>query len=371
MKDTIPLFSGYPRLAGNLSRAALGTFPTPVEKLTRFGPEIGLEELYIKRDDQSGEEYGGNKVRKLEFLLGHALASGRKSVLTFGFAGSNHALATALYSRQLGLRCVSLLLPQPNALYVRKNLLLSYGAGAELHFCRNMPDLLMKAFSILFLKRLGEGCTPLVIPPGGSSSRGITGFVNAAFELREQIRAGKIPEPSRVYVAMGTMGTAAGLVLGFAAAGLRSRVIPVRVVDEKYADSKKLLHLVQKTNTFLVRHDPSFPRIPEAGKDVVISQGYFGRKYALFTGEGMVALSRLREQERIILEGTYTAKALAALVDDVQAEPAKNEVVLFWNTYNSRDASGKTAVEDYRRLPRGFHRYFEEEVQPLDRLYSS
>ena len=371
MKDTIPLFSGYPRLAENLSRVPLGVFPTPVEKLTRFGPEIGLGDLYIKRDDQSGEEYGGNKVRKLEFLLGHALASGRKSVLTFGFAGSNHALATALYSRQLGLRCISLLLPQPNALYVRKNLLLSYGAGAELHFCRNMPELLTKTFSILLLKRLGEGCTPLVIPPGGSSCRGITGFVNAAFELKDQISAGKIPEPSRVYVAMGTMGTAAGLILGFAAAGLKSRVIPVRVVDEKYAHPKKLFRLVQQTNTFLIRHDPSFPRIPEAGKEVMIRQEYFGRKYALFTGEGMVALSCLKEREGIVLEGTYTAKALAALIDDARAEPAKNEVVLFWNTYNSRDLSGGVAVEDYPRLPRGFHRYFEEEVQPLDRLYSS
>ena len=116
----IELFKNYPLLKEKLPYISLGNFPTPVEKLEKMGSKLGLDNLYIKRDDISGTTYGGNKVRKLEFVLGQALKSGVKEVMTFGFAGSNHALATAVYANKLGLRSISMLFPQPNAYYVRK-----------------------------------------------------------------------------------------------------------------------------------------------------------------------------------------------------------------------------------------------------------
>ena len=129
----IPLFERYPGMKDKLDHVPLGSFPTPVESLERLGREIGVNDLYVKRDDLSGEAYAGNKVRKLEFVLARVLAKGAKEVLTFGYAGSNHATATAVYAEQLGLRSISMLLPQPNADYVRRNLLLSYRCNAELH----------------------------------------------------------------------------------------------------------------------------------------------------------------------------------------------------------------------------------------------
>ncbi|MFC1537646.1 pyridoxal-phosphate dependent enzyme, partial [Gemmatimonadota bacterium] len=99
----IPLFEHYPLIKDKIPYVSLAEIPTPVEKLSRLGRDIGLDHLYIKRDDLSGNLYGGNKIRKLEFILGHILHTNAKEVLTFGFAGSNHALSTAVCAKQVGL----------------------------------------------------------------------------------------------------------------------------------------------------------------------------------------------------------------------------------------------------------------------------
>lgn len=363
----LPLFEHYPRLAEKLPHADLGQFPTLVQKLDKLGEEVGVRRLFIKRDDLSGEVYGGNKVRKLEFLLGDALRAQVKEVVTFGSAGSNHALATAIYANELGLRSISVLLPQPNARYVGRNLLMSHRSGAELHYVRNMPVAYARTFYQLARHRLKTGRFPQMIPPGGSSPLGSVGYVNAAFELKEQISAGEAPEPDRIYVAAGTLGTAVGLMLGLKAAGLRSRVIPVRVAGEKFANETKALRLFQETNSLLRSADASFPSFELSEGEVGIRQQFIGQGYAYFTEESMKAVRLMKEAEGVKLEGTYTGKAMAALMDDAKRQSLRDEVVLFWNTYNSTDFSDAIAVTDYRQLPISFHQYFEEDVQPLDR----
>ena len=369
----IPLFEHYPLLREKLAYVTLGEFPTPVQKLERLGAELGIGHLYIKRDDLSGKVYGGNKPRKLEFTLGNALRSKAKEVITFGGAGSNHALATAIYARQVGLKSISMLMPQPNAQYVRQNLLMSHYCGAELHLCgaglesaRNMPLIYAATIYQLLRHRLKKGRLPHFISPGGSSPLGVTGFVNAALELRKQITDGKMPEPEYIYVACGTMGTAAGLTLGLRATKLNSRVVSVRVTSEKFANAREMIKLINKTNSLLHSLDASFPRFEFSEVDVDIRHDYFGKRYALFTKEGMEAVSLMRECEGIKLDGTYTGKTLAALIDDAKSGSLQDKAVLFWNTLNSRDFSDAISSVDYRSLPHDFHCYFEEEVQPLD-----
>lgn len=364
----IPLFEHYPILRDRLPYISLGAFPTPIEKLYRLGGDIGANYLFIKRDDLSGKVYGGNKIRKLEFLLGHALHTKTKEVLTFGFAGSNHALATAIYAKQAGLKSISMLMPQPNAHYVQHNLLMSYYCGAELYQRRNIQILTVGTIYQLLRHKLKHGYFPQIIPAGGSSPLGAIGYVNAAFELKEQIMEGKIPEPDRIYVALGTMGTAVGLILGLKAANLKSRVISVRVVDEKFANGRKMIKLFRKTNSFLHSLDPSFPKFEFFERDINIRHEFFGGGYAHFTEEGMEAVAHMEKNEGIKLDGTYTGKAFTALVEDAKKQDLRNKVVLFWNTYNSKDFSDIITTVDYRQLPRCFHRYFEEEVQPLDRI---
>jgi D-cysteine desulfhydrase len=367
----IPLFEQYPLLGEKLAYVPLGEFPTPVRKLERLGPELGIGQLYIKRDDLSGKLYGGNKPRKLEFILGSALRCKAKEVITFGCAGSNHALATAIYAQQVGLKSISMLMPQPNARYVRRNLLMSHHCGAELHLCGtglesavNIPLVYTAA-----IYQLKKGRFPYFVPPGGSSALGVAGYVNAALELRAQITSGEIPGPQYVYVACGTMGTAAGLILGLRAAGLGARVVSVAVSGERYTNSRAMIGLINKTNSLLCSLDASFPKLEFSETDVDIRHGYFGQRYALFTNEGMEAVSLMRESEGIKLDGTYTGKTLAALRHDGKNGSLRDKTVLFWNTLNSRDFSDDTSDLDYHDLPRPFHRYFEEDVQPLDRDY--
>ena len=234
----ISLFQRYPLLREKLPYVALGDFPTPVQRLERLGDELGIGQLYIKRDDLSGKLYGGNKPRKLEFELGDALRSGSSEVITFGGIGSNHALATAIYAKQLGLKTISMLVPQPNSNIVRRNLLADYHYGAEMHLCGTslesaVSKLLIRAVTLyqVIRHRIKSGRFPHLIRPGGSSPLGVNGFVNAALELSEQVAKGELPEPDFIYVAAGTMGTASGLTLGLKIAGLKSRMVAVTVTS--------------------------------------------------------------------------------------------------------------------------------------------
>ncbi len=372
--ETPPLFEQYHLLGEKLPHISLGEFPTPVQRLERLGTELGVGHLYIKRDDLSAKLYGGNKPRKLEFILGNAIRSGVREVMTFGGAGSNHALATTICAQYVGLKSISMLVPQPNARYVRDNLLLGHYYGAELHSCgaelesvRNLPLVCLATMYQLIHRRLKSGCFPYLIPPGGSSPLGVTGFVNAAFELRKQIANDEMPEPEYIYVACGTLGTAAGLLLGLRVAKLNSRVVSVRVTSEKFVNTRRMIKLINRTNSLIHSLDHSFPIFEFSATDADIRHDYFGKRYALFTKEAMEAVSLMRECEGIKLDGTYTGKALAALIDDAKNESLRGKSVLFWNTLNSRSRPESISNLDYRDLPRCFHRYFQEEVQPLDR----
>ena len=367
MSAARPLLEQFPLLAKALPHVALAELPTPVEKAEEFGEAVDVASVYVKRDDMSAVRYGGNKVRKLEFLLADAVKQGACEVMTFGCAGSNHATATAIYARQMGLNPISMLLPQPNAHSVRRNLLMSYKSGAEIHMYRSSGGVAAGVIAQQMLHRIKTGRKPYVIPAGGSSALGAVGYVNAAFELRDQIAEGLLPEPARVYVAAGTAGTAAGLILGFRAMRMKTQVIPVRVTGETFVNVQRFLALLKEMNALLRDADPSFPLCDFAESDILLRHDCYGEQYALYTKESVEAVRLMRETQSIPLEGTYTGKACAALIDDARNGLLKGKPVLFWNTYNSRDFTNEIAGVDYHDLPRACHEYFEHDVQPLDR----
>ena len=363
----LTIFKKYLSLKEKIPYVPLGEFPTSLTQLNRLGKEIGADQLYLKHDGLSGPNYGGNKIRKLEFLLGDALRKGAKEVLTFGFAGSNHALATAVYAQKLDLKCVSILLAQPNAQYVRHNLLLSQVCCGEICHYKNEMAAYIPTIIKFFSKKLKHGKFPYIIAPGGSSPLGTIGYVNAGFELKEQIENGLMPEPDTVFVPFGTMGTAVGLTIGLKAAGLKTRVVSVRVADEKYGNKEKFIKLFKKTLALIHSFDPSFPDIKLSDAEIDIRHDFFGKQYARFTEQGMAAVDLMEKSEGIQLEGTYTGKTLAAIINQFKDRSKKNEVTLFWNTYNARDFLYTIKGIDYHQLPQPVHCYFEEDFQPLDR----
>jgi D-cysteine desulfhydrase len=184
--------------------------------------------------------------------------------------------------------------------------------------------------------------------------------------LNKQILKGEIPEPDYIYVASGSMDTAAGLMLGLRATNSKTREVAVRVNSDSFVNAKGMVKLINKTNSLLSSLAPSFPRLDFSEHDVDIRHSFFGKQYALFTEEGMEAVACMKSYGSIRLEGTYTGKTFAALIDDSRKSSLKNKVVLFWNTHNSLDFSRAIAPIDYHQLPRCFHRYFKEEVQPLE-----
>ncbi|GMW00866.1 MAG: 1-aminocyclopropane-1-carboxylate deaminase [Candidatus Hydrogenedentota bacterium] len=361
----IALFNRFPTLENRLPHTELGVWPTPVDCIS--GTAIGVDYVYVKRDDITGSAYGGNKVRKLEFLLAEAKRRSAREVMTFGFAGSNHATATAVYANQLGLRGISMLMPQAISHGLRRNLLLSHASGALLKHYGGVRRVAAGALLTSAMRRIKIGVFPMIIPAGGSSPLGICGFVNAALELKKQIDDGTLPAPPVIYVAVGSMGTVAGLAIGLQAAGLNTRIAAIRVIHATMASEDRLKKLFAQTVAYLRRLDTSFPDVRWIPGQVEWRNEFFGSDYAVYTAEGVEAADWFWKQTGLALDGTYSAKGLAALVHDARSGRLAGQTPLFWNTFNSRPAFDAVNELDYKQLPPAFHRYFEEDVQPLDR----
>jgi D-cysteine desulfhydrase len=357
----IPLFKSFPGLAAKLPHVSLGAFPTPVDRAEALGTRLGLAGLYVKRDDISGEKYGGNKVRKLEFDLGEAQREHRSTIITFGGVGSNQAVATAIYAGQLGMKTIVMLLPQHPAEHVRHTLLAAHLYGAELRYFQSQAQV---SVGVAKLIRAMADDPPYLIGAGDSSVLANAGFVNAAFELKEQIDAGVLPEPDALYVAMGSMGSAVGLCLGLKAAGLKTQVVAVQASSLDAPSDSKMIKMFRETNDYLISLDPSFPKLSLSRKEAVVLKGYLGEGYARPTPKGMNAAKLFAEHMGVELDLTYTGKAFAAVIDDAKKK-MKGKVVLFWDTYNSRkiDLEGVS----YKDLPPALHGYF----QPLRALPAS
>lgn len=352
----IPLFKQFPELARKLPHVALGAFPTPIDHASALGARLGLGGLYVKRDDISGEKYGGNKVRKLEFDLGEAQREHRSTIITFGGVGSNQAVATAIYASELGMKTIVMLLPQHPADHVRHTLLAAHRYGAELRYFQSQKQV---EVGVAKLIRSMPDDPPYLIGAGDSSVLANAGFVNAAFELKEQVEAGVLPEPDYLYVAMGSMGSAVGLTLGIKAAGLKTQVVAVQASSVDAPGEGKMIKMFRETNDFLISLDPSFPKLTLTRKEAIVLKTYLGEGYGRPTPKGMNAAKLFAEHIGVELDLTYTGKAFAAVIDDAKKK-MKGKVVLFWDTYNSRKIDLEGAR--YQELPASLHGYFKPKV---------
>ena len=334
------LFALYPGTAA-LSHVELLDAPTPV---VRVGGELadGIAGLWFKRDDISASAYGGNKVRKLEFTLGRAIDEKRKTVITLGALGSNHVLATAIHGAACGLEVHAILTPQVATGYLAPNLAADLAAGATLHPVTRAENAPRAAAALRAELRERDGVEPAVLPFGGTSAEAEAGFVSAALELCAQVESGLLPEPDLVYVPLGSTGTAVGLAIGFAAAGVRTRVVGVRVIPADVVSLEQLREVAQGALTLLDWLDASFPTLRPEDLPLEVREGFLGSGYAVPTKAGREAIE-LAARAGIVLESTYTAKTLAALLADARAGSLAGANVVFWNTYNSRPLTGSEA----------------------------
>jgi len=312
----------------------------------------------MKCDDRTSPLYGGNKPRKLEFLIGEALRRGRRSVMTFGGIGTNHGLATTICARRAGLRTILVLVPQPLNDHVRHNLLLDHAYGAELHLAPSVAGAAGAAFG-LHLRGLARGDWPYMIPTGGTCGLGAIGYVNAALELAEQVRAGELPEPDCVFVPVGSGGTHAGLVAGFRIAGLRSRVIGVLVTNILPPSPRRLAAVARGALRRLRRCGADLSGVDVFARDFTVLTQHVGARYGAATEEAVEAQGLMAQVEGVQLETTYSAKCMAGLLRAAGDDACRGRNLLFWNTYSSVDpANDLGELPDFRALPEAFHPFF-------------
>src|SRR5262245_50405508 len=347
------LFALDPALRAAFPRRAIVRGPTPVEALPLAGLPDGV--LFVKRDDLTSPRYGGNKPRKLEWILGAALARGSRRIVTTGGPGTHHGLATTILARDAGLATTLVLVEQPVTREVQRSLLLHAAWGAELRFGRGVPSAGAQVLRALAVAtRRGE--RPLLVPTGGSSPVGQLGSVSAALELAQQVRAGVLPEPAQIWVAVGSGGTLAGLVAGLALAGLRSRVVGVLVTDILPPSPRRLARMARASLRLLRRAAPRLPRPALRASDFDWVRTQLGAGYGAPTEAAREAIAAAAACG-LALEPTYTGKCLAAVIAQARAVPLRGPA-LFWNTFNAADVeAGAPAPLDPLALPPALRRF--------------
>lgn len=318
------------RLELDLERVSLGEGPTPVRELAGL-VELGDAPVWLK-DDGAYSVFGGNKARKLEWLLADARRRGKRTVLTGGALGTNHGLTTALCARELGMRTVLVLVPQPDSQHVREQLERIRASGARVYLPGGVKHAYALAPWLIARYASPPANLPYFLRPGGSVPLGCVGYVEAVSELSEQVAAGALPEPSHVVVALGSGGTAAGLLAGLKLAGLRSRLVCVLVNDLVRVDERTVSRLARRTLRLLARHGMKVGDVDVSPTDVRVERGWLGPGYGHPTSAGDSAAALFARCD-VAVEPVYTAKAAAALLDLNRGGAFGGGPVLYWHTY--------------------------------------
>jgi D-cysteine desulfhydrase family pyridoxal phosphate-dependent enzyme len=313
------------RLA-TLGRYPLATLPTPLQRARNLEAALGPNSprLFFKRDDLTGLAFGGNKARKLEYLVADALAAGATTLVTEGAAQSNHARMTAAAAAIAGLECV-LVLDARHGADVVGNLLLDRLLQADVRIVSGKGDRIQEMAKVGDELRVA-GKRPYLIPTGGSVPLGAASYVAAVGELTAQLMA--ISEaPTRLYVATGSQGTQAGLVVGarafsapFAICGIAVERPVEKLIDDCVTLANQTAELIDLPATF-------------SRDDVSIDGSYVGKAYGEMTPEGLEAIRLVARTEAVFLDPVYSGKAMAALIDEVKSgSRTKDESVIFLHT---------------------------------------
>ena len=305
--------------------------PTPLEPLKRLTKILSGPEIWIKRDDCTGLSTGGNKTRKLEYLVGDALKNGADTLVTQGAVQSNHARQTAAAAAKLGLKCHILLerrIPEKLDEYERTgNVFLDKIHGATVEFRESGID--MNAEGEAVSKQLSEnGAKPYFIPGGGSNAVGALGYVSCALELISQFNINSIKFNCLIH-ATGSTGTQAGLVSGLSALSSELPVLGISVRQNRERQIDAVWNLVCKTVEKLKNIDIQRDKI-------LVDDHYIGKGYAIPTDGTLEAIDLLAKTEGILLDPVYSGKAMAGLIDMVRkGDFKKNEKILFLHTGGS------------------------------------
>lgn len=308
-----------------LARYPLATLPTPLETADRLSKELEIHVLF-KRDDLTGFALGGNKARKLEFLVADALANKADILVTGGGPQSNHARMTAAAARKIGIDVKLVFFGKPPT-EVNGNLLLDQILGAEYVYA-NTDD---KTETDRVIERVvqdlrDKGRNPYLIPVGGSTVLGAASYILAVGELLQQLDRMKV-KPDYAFITTGSCGTHAGILCGMRYYDAAIPVYGITVSRTKQECQDRLRTLITKAGEFLDHpfqlHD----------SDIIVNGDYLGQAYAVPTQAGNAAIRKVAQLEGIFLDPVYTGKTMSGLIDLVRrGKIARGSTVVFWHT---------------------------------------
>jgi D-cysteine desulfhydrase family pyridoxal phosphate-dependent enzyme len=301
--------------------------PTPLVPARRLSAALGGPDIWLKRDDLTPVGLGGNKVRKLEYLIADALSKPVDVVVTVGAAQSNHCVQTAAACNRVGLDCV-VVLRGDAATPIAGNILMDRLLGADVRFVPMDMDERNQVASGIVAELAVAGRRPYLVPVGGSNGLGVIGYAQALFELAEQAAAQGI-QPAAVVSASGSGGTQAGLVLATEALGRPFEVHGISVRASAAVLAARVAGLANDGAALV-----NGPRVrPE---DVIVHDGYVGAGYAELTDGALEAIHLAAETEGVILDPVYTGKAMSGLVGEIRAGRwARGDTVVFVHTGGS------------------------------------
>lgn len=309
-----------------LPRFTLATLPTPLDEMPRLSKELGLR-VVMKRDDLTGFALGGNKARKLEFLVADALEKKADVLVTGGGVQSNHVRTTAAAARKAGMDAVGVFFSSPAGQgQGNGNLLLDQILGAELVYTQADKHETERVVQRVCDDLRAQGRNPYLIPVGGSTKLGVVSYILAVGEVLEQVRAQGI-ELDAIVLTTGSCGTHAGVLAGMKFYGANIPVHGITVSRVKAECLERIARLVRETGEFLER-DFSLNN-----SDVIVHDAYLGEAYAKITPEARAAIQRVARLEGIFLDPVYTGKSMAGLIDlTARGVFAKGSTILFWHT---------------------------------------
>ncbi len=305
-----------------LPRLPLAHLPTPLEPLPRLSKELGLR-LFIKRDDQTGLAGGGNKTRKLEFLVADALTQKADMLITIGAPQSNHARQTAAAAAKCGLRCI-LVLGGDQPPHLTGNLLLDHVLGAQVLWSgkRSREEVMEEVTA----EERAAGRKPYPVPLGGSTPLGAAAYALAMAELKEQTDALPL-NFDRIIFASSSGGTHAGLVVGAGMTGFRGEVLGISVDEDLESLRSTVARLATGTATLLGE-----PRTYSL-QDISANTDYLGAGYAIMGKPEREAIELFAQTEGILVDPVYTGRAAAGMIDLIRRGViGQQETILFWHT---------------------------------------
>ncbi|OGO30657.1 MAG: pyridoxal-5'-phosphate-dependent protein [Chloroflexi bacterium RBG_16_54_11] len=302
-----------------IPRIRIANLPTPVEALPRLSVRLGGPTLLVKRDDLTGLAFGGNKTRKLDYLVAEAQANGAKTIITAGAVQSNHCRQTAAAAARMGFDCI-LVLSGEKPSTATGNLLLDQLFNAEIVWTSTEER--DRTLQSTFQNAWTGGRRPYLIPYGGSNTTGATAYVYAVKELLDQGY-----QPDWIVFASSSGGTQAGLVAGARLFGLRSKLLGISV-DETADELKSLVASLATATTDALGEKANF-----LAEDVLVNDHYLGEGYGVMGKPEVEAIRMFARTEGLLLDPVYTGRAAAGMIDLIHNGYFKpGETVLFWHT---------------------------------------